>query len=283
MESIQLVTKLLILVFVVSSMAALGQSLKFKEIVKPLQNPLLILVILVVNFVASPALAYLLIWLFPVNASYETGLLLLSTAAGAPFLPKLVALARGDVTLSVSVMILQLVGSIALMPFILHLLIPNLTSDALSIALPLVLQVFLPLVLGMVFRHLAPVLAGCLFPIVRSVSNISALGAIVLLLATNIDPMFSMLGSGAGLLAFSFVLLAMLVGYAGGTVAKSSGIVHALAGGQRNIAAALVIAASNRMGEHVLVMLVVATFVGLIPLVGAALYSRKNATPAPSS
>lgn len=215
METIQLVMKLLILVFVVSSMTALGLSLKFKEIIKPLQNPLLMLVIMIVNFVVSPGLAYLLTWLFPVNTSYETGLLLLSAAAGAPFLPKLVELAKGDVTLSVSVMILQLVGSIALMPLTLHLLIPSLDADALSIALPLVLQVFLPLVSGLIFRHLAPVLASRLLPIVQRVSNILALGAIVLLLATNIEPMFSMLGSGAGVLALGFVLLTMLAGYTG--------------------------------------------------------------------
>ena len=75
--------KWLILVFVVSSMATLGLSLRFNEIVRPLKKPLPVIMILLVNFIVSPALAYLLTCLFPVNTSYETGLLLLSAAARA--------------------------------------------------------------------------------------------------------------------------------------------------------------------------------------------------------
>jgi len=276
LETLQLAMKWLILVFVVSSMTTLGLSLRFTEIVKPLKQPLLVVMILLVNFIVSPALAYLLTWLFPVNTSYETGLLLLSAAAGAPFLPNLVKLAGGEVALSVSILILQIAGSIVLMPLTLPLLIPGLSADALSIALPLVLQLLLPLTLGLVFQQISPRLTERVLPCFKLAARISALAAIVLLLITNVQGIMGTLGSGAGLLAFVFVALTMLAGFACGSVSGSSGVVQALAGGQRNIAAALVVAASNHLDKLVMVMLVMTTFIGLLPLVGLALFSKRT-------
>lgn len=279
METLQFVMKLSILVFVVAGMAALGLSLKFKEIVKPLKLPSLVGITLLLNFIASPAIALFLTWLLPVHTPYETGLLLLSAAAGAPFLPKLVELAHSDVTLSVSILLLQLAGSIVMMPITLPVLIPGLEASALSIAMPLVLQMMLPLVLGLILQQLAPLLAARLYPVLKSVTSISALAAIILLLVTNMRGMLGTISTGAGLLALGFVLFVMSIGYLGGILIKSPGIVHALAGGQRNIAAALVIAASNHLEEDVIAMLMLATFVGLIPLIGGALYHKRVMKP----
>lgn len=276
MEGVQFIIKMLILIFVVTSMASMGLSLKFKDIVKPLRRPLLVFVTLVINFLVAPGIAFFLTWFLPLNTSYETGLLLLSAAAGAPFLPKLVEAAQGDVTLSVSILLLQMIGSIVLMPVTLPLLIPGLKADALSIAMPLILQLFLPLTLGLVFKHFAAGLAAKILPAFDLTSKISSIAVIILLLATNLRGMLGTLGSGAVLLAQTFVILAMAAGYLAGHCGGGSGIVQALAGGQRNIAAALVTAASNQLNEDVLAMLMVATFVGLFPLIGGALYHKRH-------
>ncbi len=231
---------------------------------------------LAVNFVLSPAIAYLLTRLLPIHPSYETGLLLLSAAAGAPFLPKLVDVANGDVTLSVSILLLQMAGCIAFMPLTLPLLIPGLEANALSIALPLVLQMLLPLVLGLVVQQIASRLATRLYSIMKLITSVSALGAILILLVTNMSDMLGTLGSGAGLLALAYVILVMGTGYLGGVIIHSSKVVHSLAAGQRNIAAALVTAASNHLDHQVMVMLIIATFVGLLPLIGEAIYFRRK-------
>lgn len=274
----QLVMKILILVFVVSSMAALGMTLRLSELVKPLLQLRLVVVTLAVNFLMSPGIAYLLTSLMPVNTSYETGLLLLSAAAGAPFLPKLVEVAAGDIPLSVSILLLQLVGSIVLMPLLLPYLIPGLQADALSIAMPMLLQMMLPLLLGIILQQTTPWLATQLQPPLQLLSGVSAIGAVILLLLTNMSGMLGTLGSGAGLQALLFVALTMCAGYGAGGLIRSSPIVHALAGGQRNIAAALVISASNHLDEMVMAMLIMTTFLGLLPLIGAAAYSKRLRT-----
>lgn len=165
-----------------------------------------------------------------------------------------------------------------LMPVTLPLLIPGLSADALSIALPLVLQLLLPLTLGLIFQRLSPRLTERVLPYFKLVTRISALAAIVLLLITNMPGIMSTLGSGAGVLALGFVALTMLAGYVCGMASGSSGVVQALASGQRNIAAALVVAASNHLDKLVMVMLVMTTFIGLIPLVGLAIFCKRTTT-----
>lgn len=278
MELVQYTTKLLILLFVITCMASMGLSLKFSDIVKPLRRPLLVFITLAINFLVAPGIAILLTRLFSIDESYATGLLLLSAAAGAPYLPKLVEVAQGDATLSVSVMLLQIVGSIVLMPLILPLLLPGLQANVLSLALPLILEMFVPLALGLLFQQYAAGLAARIHPVLTHVSNLFLVVAVFLLLGTNIKGMLITLGSGAILMALFFVCLSMAVGFSGGQLGGGSGIVQALGCGQRNIAAALVIAASNHLSDEVVVMLLLTTFVGLIPLIGAAIYHRRQKT-----
>src|SRR5262245_23615424 len=104
------------MIFVVASMASMGLTLKPREISEPLRRPLLVLTTLLGNFVLVPLMAYAAAAALPLDQSHETGLLLLAAAAGAPFLPKLVELARGDAGLSVGVMLLQTVGTIIFLP-----------------------------------------------------------------------------------------------------------------------------------------------------------------------
>jgi BASS family bile acid:Na+ symporter len=101
-----------ILTFVIASMAALGLSLTIGQIVQPLSNARLVTMALLANFVLTPALALVLRAAFPMAEGYGIGLILLATAAGAPFLPKLVQVAKGAVALSVGIMVLLMVATV---------------------------------------------------------------------------------------------------------------------------------------------------------------------------
>src|SRR5690242_10759737 len=96
-ETLTVLSNIFTLTFVVSSMLALGFGLTVGQIVSPLRDGQLVLRALVANFILVPAVAYGLKTVIPMGQSYGIGLILLATAAGAPFLPKLVQLAKGDV------------------------------------------------------------------------------------------------------------------------------------------------------------------------------------------
>jgi BASS family bile acid:Na+ symporter len=267
----------LVMIFVVASMASMGLTLKLQEIISPLRKPLLVLTTLIGNFALVPLIAYSLTAAFPLNESHETGLLILAAASGAPFLPKLVEFARGDAGLSVGVMLLQTVGTIVFLPLALRWLIPGLQADAWAIAKPLLALMLLPLALCLLIQTYFAPLAHLLKPVLTISSNIALLLAVLLLLGLNMRSFLATFASGAALTGAFFVLMACIVGYVMGQLQAGMVIVQTLGTGQRNIAAALVVATSNQLGPAVVVMLLLTTFVGLVLLLAAAAWFRRTA------
>src|SRR6478672_11852164 len=118
--------KLAVLVFLLGSMLAQGLTLSPQAVAEPLRNRRLVLAALAVNFLFGPAFAWLLTALIPLGRGYATGLLLLGVAAGAPFLPKLVEVARGELSAATALMCLLTAGTILALPFALPLIDPSL-------------------------------------------------------------------------------------------------------------------------------------------------------------
>ena len=82
------IVKLSALVFVVSSMLAMGLSLTIPAIIEPLKNLRLVILALVINFVAVPLVVWAIQAVMDLDQDIYTGLVLMGTAAGAPFLPE---------------------------------------------------------------------------------------------------------------------------------------------------------------------------------------------------
>ena len=115
-EFFETIAKISGLLFVVTSMLAMGLNLTMTQIVQPLKNIRLVVLALLANFVLVPLLAYLILMVIPLEQSLRVGLIVLSTAAGAPFLPKLVVGAKGNVAFGVGLMVLLMVVTIIYMP-----------------------------------------------------------------------------------------------------------------------------------------------------------------------
>jgi predicted Na+-dependent transporter len=270
-EFLDLASRASVLVFVVSCMAAAGLGLTVRALVAPLRRGRLVLVALLANFLIAPALAYALTVLVPLDRPYAIGLLLLGGAAGAPFLPKLVELAGGDVAFSVGLMLLLMVGSVVFMPLVLPFMIPGLAADPWPLLRPLLLTMMLPLAAGMAVRNRSERWSSLLRPVFAAVSNLSMLAAVLLLITLNFQAMLGTFGSGAAVVAVVFVVLSLSVGYLLGGPDPATRSVLGLGTGQRNIAAALLIATQNFAAEPgVVVMLLVSTFAGLAVLLLAA-------------
>jgi bile acid:Na+ symporter, BASS family len=269
-EFLDVVAKLAVLVFVVACMAAAGLGLSLRDVVAPLQRARLVLLAVIANFVVAPALAYALTEVVPLDRPYATGLILLGGAAGAPFLPKLAELAKGDFAFSVGLMLLLTVGSVVFMPVVLPLLIPGLSADPWPILRPLLVTMHLPLAAGMTVRRQSERWASRLRSVFGTVSNVSMILAVVLLIGLNFGAMIGTFGSGAVAVAVLFVALILAVGYALGGPSPGTRSVLGLGTGQRNVAAALVIATQNFPDPGVVVMILVSTLAGLVVLLLAA-------------
>jgi len=270
-EFLDKLSQVAVLVFVVTSMATAGLSLRVRQLVEPLRRVRLVVLAVVANFVVVPLAAYGLTELIPLHRPYAIGLLLLGGAAGAPFLPKLVEVAKGDLAFSVALMLLLTVGTIIFMPLVLPLLIPGLAADPWPILRPLLLTMLIPIAVGMAVKARSERWAQRLHPGFKVVSSVSMLLAVVLLIGLNFSAMVGTFGTGAIGMALLFVALGIGTGYLLGGPSRETRSVLGLGTGQRNIAAALVIATQNFSDSPgVAVMLLVTTFAGLIVLLVAA-------------
>jgi BASS family bile acid:Na+ symporter len=111
--------RLSVLVFVVTSMLAMGLNLTVVQILAPLRDRRLVGKALVANFVLTPLAAYAILLLIPLTEAQSIGVVLLATAAGAPFLPKLVEFAKGSVAFGVGLMVLLMVATVVYVPLVL--------------------------------------------------------------------------------------------------------------------------------------------------------------------
>ena len=252
--------------FVVSSMLAMGAGLTVSLIAEPLRNVRLVVLALLANFVVMPLGALGLAKVLSLDEPFGIGLLLLGCAAGAPFLPKLAELAKGNLAFAVGAMVLLMVVTVAYLPIVLPLLLPGITVHPWNIARSLLLLMLLPLVIGLVLKARYGDLAERVKPVLDWISNISLILLISLITAANIDKVLQVFGTRGILAGLLFIALGFGTGWLLGGPNADTKRVMALGTGQRNIAAALVVASQSFSDAKVVVMVIVVAIIGLIIL-----------------
>jgi BASS family bile acid:Na+ symporter len=278
-EVLATLAQLSVLVFVIGSMFSLGLSLTMKQIIDPLRNARMVILALVANFVLVPILAYLLALLFNLDESLRIGLILLSTAAGAPFLPKLVDVAKGNIAFSVGLMVLLMIVTIIYLPLVLPLLLGDVQVNPWDIAQSLIVMMLIPLAVGLFIKARYENAADKIQPTFGMASNIALLTLTVLGLVLNFSGMIALVGTFGILAGVIFILASLVIGYILGGSDKS---VLGLGTAQRNISAALVVAAQN-FSVDVITYLMVLAIIGLIVLMPAAGELGKRMQPTQSA
>jgi len=276
-EILSVVVKLSALVFVVASMMAMGLSLTIPQIVQPLKNVKLLILALVANFILLPAVAYGIVTVMPRVSSFSEAngiaFILLATAAGAPFLPKLAQMAKGSIAYSVGLMTLLMVVTIFFLPIALPLLLPGVTVNPWEIAKSLIVTMLIPLGAGLFIKARYADTAQHLQPIFGQASNTALLLMMGVMLLMNVKTILGVVGTGVIAAGIVFYLIALGIGYALAFGAdREIKSVMALGTGQRNLSAAFVVAAGNFTGTPdviiTLIVLVIVDLVLLLPLAG---------------
>jgi bile acid:Na+ symporter, BASS family len=116
MELLSKAATIALLSFVVSSMLAMGAGLIVAQIIEALRSVRLVVLSLFANFVLIPLVAFALAKVLWLDEPFAIGLLLLGCAAGAPFLPKLTELAKGNLALAVGAMVLLMAVTVVYLP-----------------------------------------------------------------------------------------------------------------------------------------------------------------------
>ena len=270
METLTLLFNLSVALFVITTMLSMGLGLQVSQIIEPLKSPILIVNVLVTNFLLVPLAVLIIIFLVPVDEGTKIGLIILSLAAGAPFTPKLVEIAKGDIALATAVMLLQMVVTVAILPFALSIMLDgDIVVDSLAIAKSLVVMMIIPLLFAMwakaKFETVAAVWQGRMVKF----SNFTLIVIIILMTILNGKDILDVFGYDM-LAVILFIIVALLIGYIAGGKFYHNRVVSSLSVGQRNISAALVVAAQNFDDPKVTIIIIAVSIIGLFILLFSA-------------
>jgi predicted Na+-dependent transporter len=279
MELLNTLYNLMGLVFVLGTISSMGLSLTIAQITRPLRNARFVIVALLANFVIPPILAFILIQVFSLDESLAVGLLLVSLAAGAPALPKTAVFAKVDTAAATGLMVLLVVATIIVLPVALPLLLTGISVTFWDIASGLVYLILIPLAVSLFVRARYPEVAASAQPLFAQASNLSLLFLMVLMVVLNFSNVVGLLGSGGLLASLILVILTVVGGYLLGKLGKAESWIQALGAGQRNIAAAMVVATMN-FGNDEVVMVVVYSLIVMVILIPLALELGKRARAA---
>jgi len=256
-----------VLVFIVTSMLSMGFSLTIPQIMTPLKNTRLVIVSLVANFIIVPILALLIVRIIPLSEGLQIGLILVGMAAGAPFLPKLVQVAKGDMAFTAGLMVLLMVVTIAYLPVVLPFVLTGVQVNPWEIAKSLIFLMLIPLAIALFIRARYEEVAIGLIPTMTMATNLSLAVMFIGYFVAYYDETFGVIGTGGILVAVLLVVGAVIVGFLSGGKNMDIKKVVALGTGQRNFAAAFAIATSNfATNPDVLIEIMDVALIGLIIL-----------------
>jgi predicted Na+-dependent transporter len=258
------------MLFVVTSMLGMGASLTIGMIVQPLKNAKLVILALVASFILVPALAYGITLVFPMPEDLKIGLIVLSCAAGAPFLPKLAQSAKGPLGFSVGMMVLLMVGTIIYMPIVMPLLLQGVSVNPWDIAKSLIILMLVPLAIGLLIRSHSTEDGDHWKALMGKISTVAMLIMMVTALGLNLSNIISFIGSSGLLALVVFIVSSLLIGMLLGGREPGTRAVMGLGTAMRNISAAIVVVTQNFPGRDELPFVLVTAILSLLILLPVA-------------
>ena len=236
--SIDTVFNIVVVIFTVANLMAGGLECDLKKALESLRSPKLIAPTFFWGWVVGPALAWLILRVLPLSEGHAAGLMLVSLAPIAPFLPIAAAKARGDMTFSAAYILLTTVATVVLMPVMAPLLIEGLTLNTWALAKPLLALVLLPLVIGVAIRSYDAPTAARLFPVVKRTGGVFLLICLAMVMWLYGKEMLETVGSFAtGAWVLFMVVMAILPYWVGFGLKQNQRSVMALGMSSRNISA----------------------------------------------
>lgn len=267
----QQVANFLVPVFVVSTMLNVGLTQRPTKILGHLKNWHYLVRISVLNLLVVPAIMYFALALVELDPVFEIGLLLFAMSSGAPLLIKFAVDSQNDVALGATVMMVQMVATLLILPILLPRLVEGVEVLPGLIAFVLVTRMLLPIVVGMAARQFLDRIVAVIQPYVARLSAISLYVMIAATLIGYATWMIDLQLWKSVLVSVAVFGIAFMLGYMMGDGEGHLKEIGGLSSAQRNTAAALIVASTNFAHEPgVFVIVNIINTLGIIILIAAA-------------
>jgi BASS family bile acid:Na+ symporter len=253
--SIDEVINILALLTLFEMMCSIGLGVTLADVIGVARSGRLVARAVLANYVCVPAAAIGLLLLFQADPYVSAGFLIVAVCPGAPYGPPFTQMARGNVVMSVGLMVVLAGSSAVAAPLLLHFLLPLMAGDApvkihaLKILGTLLLMQFLPLCLGLAVRNRRPHWADRL----KKPADLLCMVLNLILVATILVVQFHLL-TEIRLVAYLGMLALLSAGIAAGWLLGGPGPDNrksmTMATSVRNVGVGLVIATGSLPGTR---------------------------------
>ena len=260
---------------IVASMLSTGLGLTVAQIIQPLKNVRLVVLVLLANFVLMPLLGYGIMRIIPLDDSLKVVLIMVAAAAGAPPLVLEARAAKGNMGVAVAVTVLLMVVTVFYLPVVLPLLLTGVEVDSRGMAQSLIMGMLVPLIIGLMIKAYAPDTAQDWAPTLSKVGLLGVLLLLVIGLGLNLSNVLGLIGSRGFLALLLLIFGGLLIGLAVGGRDPAVRNVVGLATAQRNVTAAILVTLTNFAGTNsvpyvlVAAALIMLVLLAIAPILGA--------------
>lgn len=265
--------------------ASLGLQSRFQDLTYAFKRPGLLLRGFTAVYLVVPAVAILLVTLFPLEPIVKIGIVAMAVSPLAPFAPGKMLKAGADTEFVIGAYIALLLLAVVMVPATLALLALLFPRDAAIGAGPIAWFIFtsvlLPLGAGMLIAHLAPRAAPRLSKIASLIANVTLLLILLPILFMGRHLLAGLIGNGAIVVITLTTLAALAAGHLLGGPDPHKRVALAQAAATRHPGIAGLIVHGNFNDQRAMIAVVLYL---LVSIVVSALYNkwaRKRLAPAP--
>lgn len=206
------------LIFVVTATLGQGLGVTRQSMSAPLgAHRQLNVMLFLSTFILVPAIMIGLAALLPFDNQVKMAIIVLGICGGAPFVPWLVSLGKGNVPYSAAATTVLLIGTFIVLPLAVPALQSALDTGAgvsvWRVAWPLLVFMLLPFVIGIIIRARSASLTMALGAWLGPISITFLMAHIVLFISYSWTDFKSIAGYGQMAFALAFPVVGMLVGY----------------------------------------------------------------------
>jgi BASS family bile acid:Na+ symporter len=249
----------------IEMMVAIGLAVSLDDVISAARNWRRVARALAANYLVVPAAALVLAEFLVDSETLLVGFLIVAVFPGASYGPPFTTMARGDLSLSVGLMVLLAASSAIVGPVLLRLMLlltsanTSLTVDVPRVIGMLLLTQLAPLAAGILIRKRAPHVAARLRGPAELLSKVMNSGSIGCILVNHWVNHWQQPGQAhfAGLPAMVALLtVSLAAGYLLGGPGNGSRKTVALTTSLRNIGVSVVVASSHEVGSAALTAVV---------------------------
>jgi bile acid:Na+ symporter, BASS family len=281
--SLQMIVGLALKASIMLTLFGFGLQATREDLLYLLQRPGVLVRSLVAMFVVMPVFAILMTRFASFDRAVIIALIALSISPVPPVLPTKVTKSGGHPPYGLGLMVTAASFSIVFIPLAVYLIGKYFNRPFAmgpgAVAELVVISILAPLAAGIVFRRVAPTIAGRIAGPLARIAGIVLLAGVLCILAFSLPKIWALIGDGTIVSIAAFVVVGLTVGHFFGGPGSEQRVTLALSTASRHPGLALAIAGANipeegRVISAVLLYLVVSGLV-TIPYVA---WQRKKAT-----